>query len=117
MASLTPILLKANVKLEPKFELGSFLLKPVQRICKYPLLLKELGKCTDENTKEHTEIIQGLDAMKAVTAFINDLKKRREAQELVRQLEAKIENWDEVCGLVSRLASKAQITQGNTRFC
>jgi len=84
------------VKLEPKFVLGSYLLKPVQRICKYPLLLRELSKCTEENAAEHAQIIKGLEAMKAVTVFINELKKRREAMELVRQLEAKIENWDEV---------------------
>jgi len=84
--------------LEPKFELGSFLLKPVQRICKYPLLLRELAKNTDENTDEHKNILAGLEAMKGVTGFINELKKRREAMELVKQLESRIENWEEKGG-------------------
>lgn len=59
-------------------------------------MLKELSKCTEESTEEHAQIVKGIEAMKAVTVFINELKKRREAMESVRQLESKIENWDEV---------------------
>lgn len=57
---------------------------------------KELGKYTDEDTPEFKKINEGLEAMKSVTGFINELKKRRESMMLVQQLEPKIENWAEV---------------------
>lgn len=41
--------------------LESYLIKPVQRLLKYPLLLKEMKKCTDPDDPEYELIEQALD--------------------------------------------------------
>jgi len=86
-------LLKAGVTLEPDFTLPSYLLKPVQRICKYPLLLREMIKHTEPESPESKVLNAALSEMKTVTVFINELKRRRESMRVVAELEDKIENW------------------------
>jgi hypothetical protein len=37
--------------------LGDFIIKPVQRLCKYPLLLRELINCTDPHSPDHRNLV------------------------------------------------------------
>ena len=48
-------------------DLGSFMIKPIQRICKYPLLMKELLKQTDA---AHEEYQQTKDALQAIEDLV-----------------------------------------------
>ncbi|XP_041831359.1 T-lymphoma invasion and metastasis-inducing protein 2 [Melanotaenia boesemani] len=55
--------------------LESFLIKPVQRVLKYPLLLRELVSLTDVESPEHTHLTEALRAMEKVASHINDMQK------------------------------------------
>lgn len=62
-------------------DLKAFLVKPVQRLCKYPLLLKELVKVTDANHPDHSNLEKALSKVESVVASINDKKRKVEEQE------------------------------------
>ncbi|XP_023266851.1 T-lymphoma invasion and metastasis-inducing protein 2-like [Seriola lalandi dorsalis] len=55
--------------------LESFLIKPVQRVLKYPLLLRELVSLTDPESPEHTHLTEALRAMEKVASHINEMQK------------------------------------------
>ncbi|XP_076011233.1 rho guanine nucleotide exchange factor TIAM2 [Genypterus blacodes] len=55
--------------------LESYLIKPVQRVLKYPLLLKELVSLTDPESHEHAHLTEALRAMEKVASHINDMQK------------------------------------------
>lgn len=42
-----------NPKQQHSYTLESYLIKPIQRVLKYPLLLKELYSLTDPDSEEH----------------------------------------------------------------
>ncbi len=54
-----------------KLSLDTYLLKPVQRISKYQLLLKELQKCCNSNDKPYVD--QALESMIDVVNNLNDV--------------------------------------------
>uniref|UniRef100_A0AAR2ISH6 TIAM Rac1 associated GEF 2a n=1 Tax=Pygocentrus nattereri TaxID=42514 RepID=A0AAR2ISH6_PYGNA len=55
--------------------LESYLIKPVQRVLKYPLLLKELVSLTDPDSEEHSHLTEALRAMEKVASHINEMQK------------------------------------------
>ncbi|XP_054652575.1 rho guanine nucleotide exchange factor TIAM2 isoform X2 [Dunckerocampus dactyliophorus] len=55
--------------------LESYLIKPVQRVLKYPLLLRELVSLTDANSEEHYHLTEALKAMEKVASHINEMQK------------------------------------------
>jgi len=68
------------------FDLGSFLIKPVQRILKYPLLLQELLKLSDvprpgEDRTEYDELIQAVKLTQEAGNDINEDKRRKDLGE------------------------------------
>ncbi|KAJ3129212.1 cytochrome c oxidase subunit 1 [Nowakowskiella sp. JEL0407] len=60
--------------------LASFLIKPVQRICKYPLLLKEIMKYTDENNEDYFELKGAAEKMHGVISIINEGARQADAE-------------------------------------
>nr|XP_040138006.1 T-lymphoma invasion and metastasis-inducing protein 2 [Ictidomys tridecemlineatus] len=55
--------------------LESYLIKPVQRVLKYPLLLRELVSLTDHESEEHYHLTEALKAMEKVASHINEMQK------------------------------------------
>uniref|UniRef100_A0A669CE29 TIAM Rac1 associated GEF 2 n=1 Tax=Oreochromis niloticus TaxID=8128 RepID=A0A669CE29_ORENI len=55
--------------------LESYLIKPVQRVLKYPLLLRELVSLTDGDSEEHYHLTEALKAMEKVASHINEMQK------------------------------------------
>lgn len=55
--------------------LESYLIKPVQRVLKYPLLLRELASLTDADSEEHYHLSEALKAMEKVASHINEMQK------------------------------------------
>ncbi|KAJ3199483.1 Myosin 10A, isoform D [Entophlyctis luteolus] len=54
------------------FDLSNYLLKPVQRICKYPLLLRELIKATDSAHSDFLPLTIALSKIETVVAIVNE---------------------------------------------
>nr|XP_013999522.1 unnamed protein product [Salmo salar]XP_013999524.1 unnamed protein product [Salmo salar] len=55
--------------------LESYLIKPVQRVLKYPLLLRQLVSLTDSESEEHSHLTEALRAMEKVASHINEMQK------------------------------------------
>lgn len=55
--------------------LESYLIKPVQRVLKYPLLLRELVSLTNPDSDEHNHLTEALKAMEKVALHINEMQK------------------------------------------
>ncbi|XP_013387330.1 dynamin-binding protein [Lingula anatina] len=60
------------------FDLGSLLIKPVQRILKYPLLLNELLKSTEDSHPDKFPLLTAINAMTDVATAINEYKRRKD---------------------------------------
>lgn len=58
--------------------LGSFLIKPVQRVMRYPLLLMELLGATPDSHHDRTQLTQALQAVKDINVNINEYKRRKD---------------------------------------
>ncbi|XP_030019072.1 dynamin-binding protein isoform X4 [Sphaeramia orbicularis] len=58
--------------------LGSFLIKPVQRVMRYPLLLMELLGATPESHHDRPQLTQALQAVKEINVNINEYKRRKD---------------------------------------
>ncbi|KAL2098258.1 hypothetical protein ACEWY4_007465 [Coilia grayii] len=59
-------------------DMGSLLIKPVQRIMKYPLLLAELWQATPEDHPDHQPLQEALAAAKIINLNINEFKRRKD---------------------------------------
>ncbi|KAA1069664.1 hypothetical protein PGT21_031046 [Puccinia graminis f. sp. tritici] len=79
--------------LDPNYELPTFLIKPVQRICKYPLLLQQLVKHTSPNGAYYDELKEGLASITRVTDAVNETTRQRENELAVNDLKERVEDW------------------------
>ncbi|XP_061757293.1 rho guanine nucleotide exchange factor TIAM2-like isoform X2 [Nerophis ophidion] len=64
-----------NLTKQHSSSLDSFLIKPVQRVLKYPLLLRELISLTRPKSAEYIRLTEALQAMEEVACHINEVKK------------------------------------------
>jgi len=69
----------------------SFLVKPMQRMCKYPLLLKELIKYTRDSHPDKNNLLLALEKLTWVVTDINENKRRFETQAKLISLQSRIE--------------------------
>ncbi|XP_069328466.1 rho guanine nucleotide exchange factor TIAM1 isoform X3 [Eulemur rufifrons] len=67
-----------NPKQQHSSTLESYLIKPIQRILKYPLLLKELFALTDAESEEHYHLDVAIKTMNKVASHINEMQKIHE---------------------------------------
>ncbi|XP_061565302.1 dynamin-binding protein isoform X2 [Cololabis saira] len=58
--------------------LGSFLIKPVQRVMRYPLLLSELLGATPESHHDWPLLSEAVQAVKEINVNINEYKRRKD---------------------------------------
>lgn len=75
-------------------DLSFFLIKPVQRICKYPLLLRELAKNTNPTHADHKLLGKAIEIISDVVDFVNEKKRQAEQREHMLATLAKIEFTD-----------------------
>ncbi|XP_028264252.1 rho guanine nucleotide exchange factor 38 [Parambassis ranga] len=59
-------------------DMGSLLIKPVQRIMKYPLLLGELWQATPEDHPDYQPLQEAFTAAKIINVNINEFKRRKD---------------------------------------
>ncbi|KAI0305525.1 Dbl homology domain-containing protein [Multifurca ochricompacta] len=87
-------LVKYNHLINAKSELPAFLIKPVQRICKYPLLLDQLLKKSSPTDYPHYEELKaGSAAAKRITDKINESQRRAENLQTVQNLASRVDDW------------------------
>lgn len=79
--------------LEPGYELQAYLIKPVQRICKYPLILEQLIKRSPPSASNLAELKDGLASIKTVTDRVNEAQRVMENVPVVKGLETSVEDW------------------------
>uniref|UniRef100_A0A672QTV4 Phosphatidylinositol-3,4,5-trisphosphate dependent Rac exchange factor 2 n=1 Tax=Sinocyclocheilus grahami TaxID=75366 RepID=A0A672QTV4_SINGR len=70
------------------------LVAPIQRICKYPLLLRELLKRTPKKHNDYLMVQESLQVMKAVCSNINEAKRQMEKLEVLEEWQSHIEGWE-----------------------
>ncbi|KAM3868568.1 rho guanine nucleotide exchange factor TIAM1-like [Diretmus argenteus] len=71
-------LAERNPRQQHSSTLESYLIKPIQRVLKYPLLLKELYSLTDPDSEEHYHLDVAMKAMNKVASHINEMQKLHE---------------------------------------
>ncbi|XP_048363883.1 phosphatidylinositol 3,4,5-trisphosphate-dependent Rac exchanger 2 protein isoform X1 [Sphaerodactylus townsendi] len=74
--------------------LEGYIVSPIQRICKYPLLLKELLKRTPKKHSDYFALMEALQAMKSVCSNINEAKRQMEKLEVLEEWQSHIEGWE-----------------------
>lgn len=67
-----------NPRQQHSSTLESYLIKPIQRILKYPLLLQQLRNLTDSSTDEHQHLVEALKGMEKVAEHINEMQRIHE---------------------------------------
>ncbi|XP_060749572.1 pleckstrin homology domain-containing family G member 1 isoform X1 [Tachysurus vachellii] len=73
--------------------LGSFLLKPVQRILKYHLLLHEIATHLEKDSERHPVVQEAIDTMQRVAWHINDMKRKHENTVRLQEIQSLLTNW------------------------
>ncbi|XP_057618495.1 pleckstrin homology domain-containing family G member 2 isoform X3 [Chionomys nivalis] len=84
-----------QAQLRHSLPLQSFLLKPVQRILKYHLLLQELGKHWAEgpDTGGRETVEEAIVSMTAVAWYINDMKRKQEHAARLQEVQRRLGGW------------------------
>ncbi|KAL6048045.1 DH domain-containing protein, variant 2 [Balamuthia mandrillaris] len=80
--------------------LFSFLIKPIQRVCKYPLLLKELLKHTPETHEDYADLVEAMTQVTNVVEHVNEFKRKAENDQKIIELQTAIEGGQSL-GLVT----------------
>lgn len=73
--------------------LGSYLLKPVQRILKYHLLLQNIVKHVDKDSPGYPDVKNALSVMTGIAYHINDMKRRHEHAVRVQEIQSLLYGW------------------------
>ncbi|KAK8732086.1 hypothetical protein OTU49_007177 [Cherax quadricarinatus] len=75
---LKEFLSSRNPRQQHSATLESYLIKPIQRILKYPLLLQQLKALTTPGADEHRHLVEALKVMEKVAEHINEMQRIHE---------------------------------------
>ncbi|XP_061407532.1 pleckstrin homology domain-containing family G member 3-like [Lethenteron reissneri] len=101
--------------LKHNLPLGSFLLKPVQRILKYHLLLQEIEKRLDKSTDGYEVVQDALSAMHGVAWHINEMKRKHEHAIRIQELRGLLINLKQDLSMLGDLALEGSFRLHRTR--
>ncbi|TFJ97982.1 Pleckstrin homology domain-containing family G member 2 [Platysternon megacephalum] len=73
--------------------LETYLLKPVQRILKYHLLLQELARHCERSSAGYEAVEEATITMTAVAWYINDMKRKQEHAARLQELQGLLVGW------------------------
>lgn len=79
--------------LQHSLPLGSYLLKPVQRILKYHLLLHEIANRLEKDIEGYDVVLEAIDTMQRVAWHINDMKRKHEHAVRLQEIQSLLTNW------------------------
>ena len=72
---------------------AAFLIKPVQRICKYPLLLRDMIKYSEQNDPAIEELTTGMNSIERVNLKVNEAIRKADMAGLVVELSERVDDW------------------------
>ncbi|KAI9175955.1 hypothetical protein H9P43_006319 [Blastocladiella emersonii ATCC 22665] len=72
-------------------DLGSFLLKPVQRLCKYPLLLRQILEHTPSDHADHAPLVEAVAMVEKVVNRVNEGRRFLEDQRRLLEVLARLD--------------------------
>ncbi|KAK2843217.1 hypothetical protein Q7C36_011432 [Tachysurus vachellii] len=82
-----------QASLQHSLPLGAYLLKPVQRILKYHLLLQEIAKHFDPEEEGYDIVEDAIVTMTGVAWYINDMKRKHEHAVRLQEIQSLLINW------------------------
>lgn len=91
-------------------QLRSFLITPVQRICKYPLLIRELIQVTDNAHEDSKNLKFALEKIQESTMAVNEEKKNFEQHYKMQQIQ---DSLDGTKGFILNIDSRYLIKEGD----
>ncbi|KAM9778271.1 pleckstrin homology domain-containing family G member 3-like [Syngnathus typhle] len=91
--SLAVFFCDRQAALKRPLPLGSYLLKPVQRILKYHLLLQEIAKHFDPEEEGYEVVEEAIITMTGVAWYINDMKRKHEHAVRLQEVQSLLLNW------------------------
>ncbi|KAK5672798.1 hypothetical protein QVD99_000292 [Batrachochytrium dendrobatidis] len=109
--------------------LASFLLKPIQRICKYPLLLREIKKNTPDDHTDRDGLDKAIFQITGVVDFVNEKRRKVEQEQIMKLTLSRLEFNDVwilptfserrvICeGMLTKSSSKPLKMRPSLRFC
>jgi len=86
------IFLEACRKNSRGLSLVDFLIKPVQRICKYPLFFNELLRCTAEGHEDFKNLERALQAAESLAAHANESKRKADNLEKMIHIHERVQS-------------------------
>ncbi|KAJ3303798.1 hypothetical protein HDV03_003470 [Kappamyces sp. JEL0829] len=105
------------------WDLSSMLIKPLQRVLKYPLLLKRLASCTPATHPDFEALQQASQDMEGVADFINQVKKRKDIVEKYVQGKASVnvihgisKKWNRGTQLLKHATGTAEVSKQDDFF-
>lgn len=101
-------------------DISSYLFKPIQRVCKYPLLFRELIKYTPTSHPDYAATSEALDMMRDVCSVINEARRRVEKLEAIADWQATVDGWEgsnvtDTCNELVKEGPLIKISAGNTQ--
>ena len=75
-----------------RLKLDSYLIKPIQRVTKYPLLLRELLSSTPNTFPDYKQLEKANEKIKVLVANINEKKRKLETNRKVLEIQNTIDN-------------------------
>ncbi|KAG7473035.1 pleckstrin-likey domain-containing family G member 3 isoform X4 [Solea senegalensis] len=91
--SLVQFFRERQARLKRSLPLGSYLLKPVQRILKYHLLLQEIAKHFDPEEEGYEVVEEAIYTMTGVAWYINEMKRKHEHAVRLQEVQSLLLNW------------------------
>lgn len=83
-----------QMSLQHSLPLGSYLLKPVQRILKYHLLLQNMVKHSEKESDGYCDLKNALSVMTGIAYHINDMKRKHEHAVRVQEIQSLLYGWE-----------------------
>ncbi|KAL8946599.1 MAG: hypothetical protein Q9222_007027 [Ikaeria aurantiellina] len=89
----TPHSTNINGVFENQAIFHSFIVKPFQRLSKYPLLLKEMRKDCDLDGEREADLDEGIAAAESLMHRANEAVAQEEQKSAVAELQVRVEDW------------------------
>jgi len=90
--------------------LQSFLIKPIQRVCKYPLLLREMIRHTPEGHPDYQTLENAFSKINAVVSDINEAQRQAEGLQRIMDLTDLIDGVDSLVAPGRKFVKEGELT-------